>query len=500
MRRRISIIAMLVVLAALFPGAAARAAARPTTVACGALTTVGIAGAQVTAAAPTTSIGHDYCHVRGTIAPQTTFELLLPIQGWQGQYVQEGCGGLCGRVELVNPPAAGYQCAAATDGRLALGATDTGHADPDDTDGSWGRNSLVLRTVFGLTSEHSLARVAKTVIAAYYGHPPTHSYFDGCSTGGRQALMLAQRFPADFDGILAGAPTADLTGLSGMFNPWLIQHNTDAHGRAILTPDKLPALHAAVLARCANADGVVADPRQCDFDPASLRCPVGTDTASCLTPAQVSAVQAFYSGPTDARGHRLYAGGQAYGSELGWSATFVGDPPSATWAARISLSYLKDLAYLRNPPADFTLADVRFTQAELGRLNVLGDAIYDATDPDLRAFRAHGGKLILYHGTADPAVPATATIDYYAAVERAAGGFAASQRFSRLYVIPGGYHCLVGPGFTTPDEIALAELLTPLIAWVEQGTPPGEVPAPILPLTDAGQYVDQTVQPFDALH
>jgi feruloyl esterase len=497
MRPRISIIAALAVLAALV--AAPPRAHAIGRVACAALTTVDIIDARVTEAAPTTGIGHDYCHVRGTIAPQTTFELLLPAHGWQGQYVQEGCGGLCGRVELVNPPAAGNQCAAATDGRLALGATDTGHAAPDDTDGSWGRDSLALRAVFGLTSEHSLAGVAKAVIAAFYGRPPAYSYFDGCSTGGRQALMLAQRFPGDFDGVLAGAPVADLSGLGGMFNPWMIQHNTDPHGGPVLTADKLPALHVAVLARCGNADGVVADPRRCDFDPASIRCPAGVDTASCLTPAQLSAVRAFYSGPTDADGNRLYAGGQAYGSELGWSATFLADPPSASWSARISLGYLADLAYLRNPPAGFTLADVRFTRAELGRLNVLGDAIYDATDPDLRAFRAHGGRLILYHGTADPAVPVTATIDYYGAVERAAGGFVASQAFSRLYVIPGGYHCLVGPGFAPPDEIALAELLSPLIAWVEQGIAPGAVSAPILPLTDAGQYVDQTVLPFDAL-
>ncbi|HEY6594883.1 MAG TPA: tannase/feruloyl esterase family alpha/beta hydrolase [Asanoa sp.] len=497
MRRRIGIIAALAVLATLV--AAPPQAHANSAVACRALTTANIVGARVTEAGPTTGTGHGYCRVRGTIAPQTTFELLLPAEGWQGQYVQEGCGGLCGRVELVNPPAAGYQCAAAADGRLALGATDGGHADPDDTDGSWARDSLALRTVFGLTSEHSLAGVARAVMAAFYGRPPAHSYFDGCSTGGRQALMLAQRFPADFDGIFAGAPAADLSGLGGMFNPWMIQHNTDPHGRPVLTADKLPALHAAVLARCGNADRVVADPRRCDFDPASIRCPAGTDTASCPTPAQVGAVQAFYSGPVDLDGHRLYAGGQAYGSELGWSATFLGDPPPASWAARISLSYLADLAYLRNPPADFTLADVRFTRAELRRLNVLGDAIYDATDPDLRAFRAHGGKLILYHGTADPAVPVTATIGYYGAVERAAGGFVASQVFSRLYVIPGGHHCLVGPGFAAPDEIALAELLSPLIAWVEQGTPPGEEAAPILPLTDAGQHVDQTVLPFDAL-
>ena len=435
----------------------------------------------VSSAGEVTSNGHAYCEVRGTIAPRTGFAMRLPTNGWTGRYVQQGCGGFCGAVSLADIPSVGYRCAPALDGELAMAVSDSGHTGADPTDATWGRDNYALRVVFGLTSEHSLARLATAVISRF---------------------MLAQRFPGDFDGILAGAPAANLTGLGGMFNPWLVRHNTAADGGPVLTDDKLPALHAAVVGACGNADGIVVDPRACTFDPASLACPAGVDTAACLTAPQVAAVRSFYRGPTDRAGRRLYNGGQAYGSELGWSATFVGpagSSPADMFAGRMALNYLKYLEYLKNPPQAFTLADVRFTTAELDRLNVLGDAIYNANNPDLRQFRDRGGKLILYHGLADPMIPVWSTIDYYASVERTMGGFAASQRFSRLYLIPGAYHCLVGPDFAHPAEIALPELLTPLMDWVERGAAPGPVTAPILPITDEGTYVEQTVQPFDAL-
>ena len=171
-------------------------------------------------------------------------------------------------------------------------------------------------------------------------------------------------------------------------------------------------------------------------------------------------------------------GGQPYGSELGWQGAFIAPAsdsgaPADTYSARVALSYLKYLAYVHNPPDTFTLADVRFTDGEFARLNRLGDAIYNANNPDLRAFRDHGGKLILYQGWADPAAPPWATIDYTTAMQRTMGGFAASQRFSRLYLVPGAYHCLFGPDTGNPTELALVELLTPLMDWVERGIPPG---------------------------
>lgn len=459
----------------------------------------------VVSAAVATSGGHAYCDVRGSISPRTHFDIKLPTSGWRGQYLQEGCDGgvFCGAVALPARPLAGFTCQPAVDGQLVLATDDGGHTASDQTDGRWAKNDPHLRQVFGLTSEHSLKQLAKAVITRYYGRPPAYSYFDGCSTGGRQGLILAQRYPTDFDGIIAGAPAGNLAPLAGMLDPWLIQHNTDRAGHQILTAEKLAALHAAVIGQCGDAHGIIADPRRCTFQPASIQCPPGTDTAPCLTTAQVSAVRAFYRGPTDTAGGSLYNGGVPYGSELGW-ATFVAPAadtgaPADTYDARIALNYLKYLGYAHNPPDRFTLAGVRFTDRELARLNVLGNAIYNANNPDLTAFRAHGGKLLIYHGLADPAIPPWSTIDYYAAVEHATGGFAASQRFSRLYLVPGAYHCLVGPDFNHPAEIATPELLTPMIAWVERGVAPQAVPAPIIALPDYATVIKQTIAPYDAL-
>jgi hypothetical protein len=488
----------------------AEASAIPATVDCAALSKMDLshvrdAAGTVTSATVTTVNGHEYCDVRGTIRTQTRFEIQLPTTGWQGQYLQQGCEGLCGApLSMPLAPAAGINCDPANNGQLVLGIDNGGHTGNDLSDGHWGEHDPAARVVFGLTSEHSLAQLARAVITKYYGRPATHTYFDGCSTGGRQGLMLAQRYPTDFDGILAGAPVSNLAPLSGMLNPWEIQANTGADRRQILTVDKLPALHAAVIRECADAYGVIDDPRQCAFQPSSIQCPPGTDTSTCLTPAQVAVVRALYRGPTDAAGRSLYNGGQAYGSELAWQGTFMSSstqPGAAanTFVGRISLDYLKYLAYQQNPPTSFTLADVRFTDAEFARLNLLGDEIYNANNPDLTAFRAHGGKLILYHGWADSSAPAWSTIDYYAAVERVMGGFTATQSFSRLYLVPGAYHCMVGPDSSNPSEIAEPELLMPLINWVEQGLAPAAIDAPIISGPDYTTIVHQTLQPYDAL-
>jgi Tannase and feruloyl esterase len=187
-------------------------------------------------------------------------------------------------------------------------------------------------------------------------------------------------------------------------------------------------------------------------------------------------------------------------SELGWVGWFV-EPASDTKApgdspqAQLALSYLKDMAFVPNPPASFTLADVKFTAQEFAQVDALGNAIYNANDPDLRAFAAHGGKLIMYHGWADQAIPPWSTLDYYAAVEQAMGGFQASQAFSRLYMIPGAYHCLAGPHRT----YNLANFLTPLIGWVQRGTPPGIVQADTYSKPLKTFTLKESVKPYNAL-
>ncbi|MEU8614476.1 tannase/feruloyl esterase family alpha/beta hydrolase [Actinoplanes sp. NPDC048791] len=467
-------------------------------VGCEALSRVELPGVRIASAGPETVRDNEFCAVHGSFTPGTTFTIKMPTSGWTGQYVQQGCSGLCGSVPELDVPPLGYSCTAALAGKLALAATDSGHRGTDTQPATWGADPR-RRVEFGLTSEHKLAGVATAVLRAYYGRGPAHRYFDGCSTGGRQGLTLAQRYPADFDGILAGAPVTDLALLSGVFNPWLVRHNTAADGGQILSAEKLPALHAAVASACGE---VINDPRQCGFRPASLRCPSGADRPTCLTGAQVAAVTAFYRGPVDRAGRSLFNGGVPYGSELTWT-WFIGPAgtrPAATDAAVIALNYLRFLAYPVNPPPTYSLDDVRFDRAAVDRLSVVGDALYRADNPDLAAFRARGGKLILYHGWADGVIPPWSTIDYYRAVERRAGGFTRAQSFSRLYLIPAGYHCLFGPDLHRVTEIGVPELLTPLMDWVESGVAPGELDVPTVTPTKPPELVRYlTVQPFDAL-
>src|SRR5215467_815438 len=300
-----------------------------------------------------------FCDVKGVFAPQTQFEIKLPVATWHGQYVQEGCEALCGSLQqLSDYPFGGFTCPAVQNGELALATDDEGHTSSSLTDGLWAKDSFALRVVFGMTSEHSLAQMAKAVITAYYGQPASFGYYDGCSTGGREALMLAQRYPGDFNGIIAGAPASNVAPLA-LLNAWLVTTNTGPGGHQILTAGKIPALHAAVIAACGNAHGIITDPRQCGFNPAFIQCPPGQDTNACLTPAQVRAVREFYRGPVDKRGRSLYNGGLPYGSELYWTDNFVQPAsdtaaPADTFDAAIALNYLKYMAFRHNPPNRFT--------------------------------------------------------------------------------------------------------------------------------------------------
>jgi hypothetical protein len=500
----------LVMFVAAVVAAAIAAPARAATVfppvrTCASLATLDLSGvdAQAEAAAERTENGVGFCAVTGYISPQTHFTVLLPQSTWRGDYLQQGCGGLCGHseVSLTDPSRTSLHQAPYAplgSGELVVAADDQGHAGPG---GLWAKEDPLLRVVFGYRSEHDLARTAKALIGAYYGRPPTHSYFDGVSDGGHEALALAQRYPAEFDGILAGAPANNWAALAGMFETWLVRANMDVAGRQILDTSKLPALHGAVMAACANASGVIADPRACTFDPSTLECPAGADRADCLTPAQVTVVRRLYRGPTW-RGLNLFDGGEPYGSELSWERWMLGPPgdaayPGDTIAAGLALDYLRYMAYWRNPPATFSLRDVEFTLAAYRRLEPLG-RIYNATNPDLRAFRAHGGKLILYHGWADQAISPWSTLDYYRAVNRELGGFAATQQFSRLYMIPGLYHCPCGP-YPTGDPATTVDLMDELVAWVENGEAPDAVTFPVSAQTTGTPLSSLTVQPFNPL-
>ncbi|HVQ90022.1 MAG TPA: tannase/feruloyl esterase family alpha/beta hydrolase [Mycobacteriales bacterium] len=467
----------------------ARLAVVPPRLDCSALTGVDVsrqvgAGTGVTAAAVgTAAAGYPVCDVRGVIAPQIRFQLQLPTETYRQRYLQAGCGGLCG-VLAINVRA-GAGCVPVTDGMFATGSDDQGHLIAGGADGNFGTDPQ-LRTDFAYRADHLTALVAKALIAAFYGQPPRYSYFDGCSQGGHEGLTEAQRFPDDFDGILAGAPASITTELYTFHQAWLARVNFDPAGRVILPAAKLPALHAAVLADCDGLDGLVDgqldDPRACSFDPATLACPAGADAPTCLTPAQVAVAGKLYSGAVDARGEHLYPGGQPYGSELAWPGWLIpaGDgAQNSTTAWKLGNGWVRYLAFGTNPPLSATLNDIGFDRTTFERARRLA-GLYDATDPDLTAFRRSGGKLILWHGWADQAIPPTGTVAYYQAIQDRSGGLAGTREFARLFMFPGVYHCGGGPA---PNSF---DLLTPLLNWVERATPPDSVTAARL---DAGSVI-----------
>jgi hypothetical protein len=411
-----------------------------------------------------------HCDVRGVIAPEVQFVLRLPTDTYGGRYLQYGCGGFCGLLFPAPFPDCGPEI-----GDFAVAVTNDGHVGEGTFgafDGRWAANNQSARDDWFFRAPHVLSVAAKRIIATFYGSAPRQSYFSSCSNGGREALLLAQRYPNDFDGIIAGAPANYLQPLFGMYFPWMARANTSASGEPIITAAKLPGLHNAVLAACDGLDGLVDgqidEPRACRFDPATVGCP-GADTPTCLTPAQVEAARKLYAGPIDERGRRLYPGGQAYGSELGWNFWIIPDPQSdsSSLMAAIGDGYLRYVGYPVGTPHS-SLADVRFTAGELHRLTLEGFKP-NALSLDLGAFRRAGGKLIIWHGQADPAIPQASTVDYYTRLVQRGGGLRATQEFARLFMVPNIDHCGGGTKLQSFDPIR------ELVAWVEQSTAPERI-------------------------
>jgi hypothetical protein len=421
----------------------------------------------------------EYCDVKGMIAPQTHFDLQLPVNSWQGRYLQNGCGGYCGTVGNQTFPS----CDAQLGGDFAMATDDEGHVTAAGLGGSglWAFNDQKLRNEYGYESEQALYEVARQIIKDYYGQLPDRSYYNGCSDGGREAMEMAERYPDDFDGIIAGAPEIIAGPLNAENQTWDVRVNTDANGNAILTDDKLPALHAAVIAACGHDDGtndgIVTDPQDCSPQLnqilQSVTCPETTYTP-CLTPAQATVAREIYDGPRDPRGRLLYPGGMPLGSEMGWSVFEL--PPSPhgeTVPTTRSLDYFGlSQPYLRYQllapgrlgpdPFQWQFTD-RYFFSMFPAANT-----WDAMDTNLTAFYRHGGKLIMWQGWADNGIPPSGTVDYYDVMSRRMG--AATAKFSRLYLFPSVYHC--GGGYanaTTPD------LIYPIVQWVEQGTAPGQL-------------------------
>ena len=427
-----------------------------------------VVSAKVVAAAGSMD---EHCHVEGYVAPQVGFALNLPTKTWNGRYFQTGCGGLCGMINIG-------ACSDAQAQGFAVAANNMGHVGHFWRDALWG-GEQALREDFGGRSTHVTAVAAKAIIAAYYGAKPAYSYFRGCSTGGREGLYEAQHHPDDFDGIIAGDP-AFPGRLGALSNNWDANHLLDDAHQPGFTDEKLAVLNRAVLEACdaldTLADGIIEDPRRCRFDPATIKCKGGVDRADCLTDKQVAAAAALYAGPSNSKGERLAPGAAPYGSELAWDGLM---------RRSIADGFLKYLAF-EKPEPQFSYRDFDW-DADVARVRAqaaLYDPVGPGAAPDLSAFHASGGKLIAYHGWADPGVPPEGMLDYYGHVAAASGGYDATQDWFRVFMLPGMHHCRGGDAPNTFDFLAAA------IAWVEQGTAPNGVIA--TQLEEGGKTVKRT--------
>jgi len=409
--------------------------------------------------------GRAFCKIEGFVEPEVRFEVRLPVSGWTQRYLQIGCGGLCGMLNVrLDDHASG--CRPADNGELALAATDMGHEG--GMDGAWAAHNPQARVDFGYRGVHVTAQVAKALIAKYYGRPARYAYFSGCSDGGREALMEAQRYPTDFNGIAAGAPALNFSVQNSFYHGWNAVSNTAADGTAILTASRLPILHTAALKACDAADGLkdglIEDPRRCRFDPAAAQCHAGEDPSHCLSAAEVEVARRIYAGAHDANGRKLVIGGPMPGSELAWAGVFIpNDAGQPIFSATIATGSVQNLYYDEPLPKSWTAKDLKFDRATLDSFKFR--AIYDATNPDLSRFREAGGRLLLWHGWSDPHISPLNSIAYFTAMQQVLGE-AVVREFSRLFLFPGMYHCNGGDGLFQFD------VLTPLMNWVEGGQAP----------------------------
>nr|BFE60197.1 tannase/feruloyl esterase family alpha/beta hydrolase [Dactylosporangium thailandense] len=412
-----------------------------------------------------------YCEVRGSITPNNTIVVRMPVNGWTQRYVQTGCGGLCGNANINYGQAAG--CPVIADGTVASATTDMGHQGQND--GSWAAGNPQAQIDFAYRGVHETAVAAKALIKAFYKRGPVYSYFTGCSDGGREALMEAQRYPDDFDGIAAGAPASNMAVQNTFHHAWNVLANKDANGNSILLAGKLPLVHTAVLRACDRldglTDGLIDDPRLCRFNPDTLRCATGQAPTTCLSPAEATVVRKLHDGATDTQGNRLEpAIAHEWGSELEWTLFIPAAQGQPVASEMFALSYLRHLADPNHPSPGYQLTDLRFTVSAFWKTVLPSSTYMAALDPDLSRFQRSGGKLILWHGWNDQHISPQNTLVYWDTVNTTMGERTV-DRFARLYLFPGMAHCGGGEGPNTFD------VLTPVMAWVESGAQPGKIVA-----------------------
>src|SRR5262245_42121814 len=394
------------------------------------------------------------CRVVGRVQPAINFEVWMPASGWNGKFQAVGGGGFAGAITyggIANALRRGY----------AAASTDTGHTTATPG-GSWALGHPELVIDFGYRAIHEMTVKAKSIVAAFYGSGPRYSYFVGCSTGGRQGLMEAQRFPDDYDGIVAGAPANYWTRMpaGNLFTAGA----TLKEDATRLPAPKLAALHAGALAACDARDGVtdrlIESPQRCEFDPGSLQC-TGEETDACLTPAQIAAARKIYASAMNPRTKEEIFPGMVPGSELTWNALAGGPQPFP-----LAVDFYKYFVF-DEPNWDWKSMDcdkdVAAGEQRVGK-------VLNAIDPNLRAYKARGGRLIMYHGWNDQLITPLNTINYYNSVSKTMGA-KETDDFLRLFMAPGMLHCAGGSGPNAFDALSALE------RWVEHGGKPAELVA-----------------------
>lgn len=449
-------------------------------------------GASVSSATPVTSGSYTppgsstaitglpaFCLVKGQATPSSdslvNFELWVPsAEAWNGKLVTTGNGGYSPNLNY------GDMAYAMRQGYAAMGG-DTGHQSSDPNQMFWGVGHPEKIVDWGTRSIHAITVPGKQVLAELTGKAASRAYFYGCSTGGHQGYAELQHYPEDFDGVIAGAPGNNRVRLNVEFlHRFLSNRNPGDNTTLILPAAKAALITTSAVAACDTldgvADGVMTDPRACTsdrFNVASLQC-TGVETATCLTAAQLAVAQKIYAGPKNPRtGEQLYPG-LVVGTEAGWPGYWGSSEP-------VRADFWR-LWSFENPRWDWWTfdydRDVAFTDAKIGWM-------VDQTNPDLSAFKARGGKAIVYQGWQDPVVNAADTIAYFDQVKALQGSQAEVDKFFRLFMVPGMGHCSGGTGATnfgnqggpSPVVDASHDLLKALDQWVEQGVAPDRIVA-----------------------
>ena len=419
-----------------------------------------------------------FCRVQGLSKPSPDssifFELWLPETAtWNGRFLSTGEGGFAGTPNYTRNGLDGAMDELLRRG-YATASTDTGHSASDTW---WAVGHPERAADYLYRAKHLVTVAAKGTIDAFYGRPPSYSYFSSCSNGGRQGLIEAQRYPDDYDGLVIGAPWnfQSHSAAGFVWNAQVLDPPT-----AALPAAKLPAINAAVLAACDKADGladgVIANPRSCTFNPSVLACK-GADSNACLTPPQVTALQKIYDGPKNPRTGVQIFPGFARGGEANWS-NLIGNQGASGLAG----AYFGNLVF-ENPAWDFRAfnfdTDMTTADEKIGRMG-------NALSLDYSAASRRGVKIIQYHGWNDQTLQPAYSPDYYDQVARANGGVEALQNFYRLFMVPGMTHCYGGPGATSfgavgqqipPVRDAEHDIQSALERWVETGSAPARFTA-----------------------